>query len=320
MYVSRPLFVALCSSLVLLSKAQEACSHSADCTLEEDESALLQWDKTVPNLKEVEEHSLLGEDAALLAQDPEDDDGHEESVLDLHHEMDKLPRDGKVSLAEFLVWNDVDPDDAKASALTKSFHAADAAGNSDGFLSKTNKEMNALNEVMSVTVSLLQPAAHTRRWWDPPKAPARAETAKLTSPPKAPGKEETEEEAPARAKTAKPTSLPKAPGKEETEEEAVFEMPKGLTEEEEHELLPGALLSEMDKLPVDGNVSKSELVAWAEVEPSSELGKALMTHFEVVDARGDNNGRITSEEMLHLENEISTDTDFVKSETVPDPK
>mmetsp|Transcript_40720 Transcript_40720/g.105255 ORF Transcript_40720/g.105255 Transcript_40720/m.105255 type:complete len:296 (-) Transcript_40720:148-1035(-) len=295
MYVSRPLFVALCSSLVLLSKAQEACSHSADCTLEEDESALLQWDKTVPNLKEVEEHSLLGEDAALLAQDPEDDDGHEESVLDLHHEMDKLPRDGKVSLAEFLVWNDVDPDDAKASALTKSFHAADAAGNSDGFLSKTNKEMNALNEVMSVTVSLLQPAAHTRRWWDPPKAPARAETAKLTSP-------------------------PKAPGKEETEEEAVFEMPKGLTEEEEHELLPGALLSEMDKLPVDGNVSKSELVAWAEVEPSSELGKALMTHFEVVDARGDNNGRITSEEMLHLENEISTDTDFVKSETVPDPK
>jgi len=295
MYVSRPLFVALCSSLVLLSKAQEACSHSADCTLEEDESALLQWDKTVPNLKEVKEHDLLGEDAALLAQDPEDGDGDEESVLDLHREMDKLPRDGKVSLAEFLAWNDVDPDDAKASALTKSFHAADAAGNSDGFLSKTNKEMNALNEVMSVTVSLLQPAAHTRRWWDPPKAPARAETAKLTSP-------------------------PKAPGKEETEEEAVFEMPKGLTEEEEHELLPGALLSEMDKLPVDGNVSKSELVAWAEVEPSSELGKALMTHFEVVDARGDNNGRITSEEMLHLENEISTDTDFVKSETVPDPK
>jgi len=295
MYVSRPLFVALCSSLVLLSKAQEACSHSADCTLEEDESALLQWDKTVPNLKEVEEHSLLGEDAALLAQDPEDDDGDEESVLELHHEMDKLPRDGKVSLAEFLAWNDVDPDDAKASALTKSFHAADDAGNSDGFLSKTNKEMNALNEVMSVTVSLLQPAAHTRRWWDPPKAPARAETAKLTSP-------------------------PKAPGKEETEEEAVFEMPKGLTEEEEHELLPGALLSEMDKLPVDGRVSKSELVAWAEVEPSSELGKAVMTHFEVVDARGDNNGRITSEEMLHLENEISTDTDFVKSETVLDPK
>jgi len=295
MYVSRPLFVALCSSLVLLSKAQEACSHSADCTLEEDESALLQWDKTVPNLKEVEEHSLLGEDAALLAQDPEDDDGDEESVLELHHEMDKLPRDGKVSLAEFLAWNDVDPDDAKASALTKSFHAADDAGNSDGFLSKTNKEMNALNEVMSVTVSLLQPAAHTRRWWDPPKAPARAETAKLTSP-------------------------PKAPGKEETEEEAVFEMPKGLTEEEEHELLPGALLSEMDKLPVDGKVSKSELLAWAEVEPSSELGKALMTHFDVVDAGGDNNGRITSEEMLHLENEISTDTDFVKSETVPDPK
>mmetsp|Transcript_104480 Transcript_104480/g.280747 ORF Transcript_104480/g.280747 Transcript_104480/m.280747 type:complete len:296 (-) Transcript_104480:41-928(-) len=294
MYVSRPLALALCSSLVLLSRALEACSHNADCALEEDGSALLQWDKTVPNLKEVEEHSLLGEDASLLAQeDPEDGDGDKESVLDWHREMDMLPRDGKVSLAEFLAWNDVDPDDAKASALTKSFHAADAAGNSDGFLSKTNKEMNALNEVMSVTVSLIQPVARTRSWWDPPKAPAWAETAKPTSPPKAPGKEETEEE--------------------------VFEMPKGLTEEEEHELLPGALLSEMDKLPVDGKVSKSELLAWAEVEPSSELGKALMTHFDVVDSRGDNNGRVTSEEMLDLENEISTDKKFVKSQTVPDP-